>query len=171
MRGRARRSCLRLLSIEDRDVLGAGHLTEARLMGLAGAPAGTVEALTEYGERVGRAFQLGDDLLDITAETAVAGKAPGGDLRAGVRTLPVLYLLRRGGADAARLATVLDGDRDDRSVAEALDLLRSSPALAEARLAAQADVDGAKAALAALPLSPVRVALEEVADRVLDREV
>jgi heptaprenyl diphosphate synthase len=138
---------------------------------LAGAPADVVEALTEYGERVGRAFQLGDDLLDITADTAVAGKAPGGDLRAGVRTLPVLYLLRRGGPGAARLSAVLDGDHDDRSVAEALDLLRASPAMAEARRAAQADVDAAKAALAVLPAWPVRRALEEVADRVLDREM
>jgi heptaprenyl diphosphate synthase len=154
------------------DKTGALIAAACRLGGrLAGAPADVVEALTEYGERVGRAFQLGDDLLDITAETAVAGKAPGGDLRAGVRTLPVLYLLRRGGPDAARVAAVLDGDHDDRSVAEALDLLRASPALAEARRAAQADVDAAKAALAALPPWPVRAALEEVADRVLDREV
>ena len=154
------------------DKTGALIAAACRLGGrLAGAPADVVEALTEYGERVGRAFQLGDDLLDITAETAVAGKAPGGDLRAGVRTLPVLYLLRRGGPDAARVAAVLDGDHDDRSVAEALDLLRASPALAEARRTAQADVDAAKAALAALPPWPVRVALEEVADRVLDREV
>jgi heptaprenyl diphosphate synthase len=154
------------------DKTGALIAAACRLGGrLAGAPADVVEALTEYGERVGRAFQLGDDLLDITAETAVAGKAPGGDLRAGVRTLPVLYLLRRGGPDAARLAAVLDGDHDDRSVAEALDLLRASPALAEARRAAQADVDAAKAALTGLPAWPVRVALEDVADRVLDREV
>jgi len=154
------------------DKTGALIAAACRLGGrLAGAPADVVEALTEYGERVGRAFQLGDDLLDITAETAVAGKAPGGDLRAGVRTLPALYLLRRGGPGAARLAAVLDGDHDDRSVAEALDLLRASPALAEARRAAQADVDAAKAALAALPTWPVRGALEEVADRVLDREV
>jgi heptaprenyl diphosphate synthase len=154
------------------DKTGALIAAACRLGGrLAGAPADVVEALTEYGERVGRAFQLGDDLLDITAETAVAGKAPGGDLRAGVRTLPVLYLLRRGGPDAARLAAVLDGDHDDRSVADALALLRASPALAEARRAAQADVDAAKAALTGLPAWPVRVALEEVADRVLDREV
>jgi heptaprenyl diphosphate synthase len=154
------------------DKTGALIAAACRLGGrLAGAPPEVVEALTEYGERVGRAFQLGDDLLDITAETAVAGKAPGGDLRAGVRTLPVLYLLRRGGRDAARLAAVLDGDRGDRSVAEALGVLRASPALAEARQAAQADVDAAKAALAALPAWPVRAALEEVADRVLDREV
>jgi heptaprenyl diphosphate synthase len=154
------------------DKTGALIAAACRLGGrLAGAPADIVEALTEYGERVGRAFQLGDDLLDITAETAVAGKAPGGDLRAGVRTLPALYLLRRGGRDATRLAAVLDGDHDDRSVAEALELLRGSPALAEARRTAQADVDAAKAALAALPARPVRFALEEVADRVLDREV
>ena len=154
------------------DKTGALIAAACRLGGrLSGAPADVVGALTEYGERVGRAFQLGDDLLDITAEAAVAGKAPGGDLRAGVRTLPVLYLLRRGGPDAARLAAVLDGDHDDRSVAEALDLLRASPAMAEARRAAQADVDAAKAALAGLPAWPVRVALEEVADRVLDREV
>ena len=56
-------------------------------------------------------------------------------------------------------------------MAEALEVLRASPAMAEARLAAQADVDAAKAALAALPDWPVRAALEEVADRVLDREV
>jgi heptaprenyl diphosphate synthase len=154
------------------DKTGALIAAACRLGGrLAGAPADMVEALTEYGERVGRAFQLGDDLLDITAETAVAGKAPGGDLRAGVRTLPVLYLLRRGGPAAARLAAVLDGDHDDGSVAEALELLRASPAMAEARRSAQADVDAAKAALAALPASPVRRALEEVANRVLDREV
>jgi heptaprenyl diphosphate synthase len=154
------------------DKTGALIAAACRLGGrLAGAPASMVEALTEYGERVGRAFQLGDDLLDITADTDVAGKAPGGDLRAGVRTLPVLYLLRRGGPAAARLAAVLDGDHDDGSVAEALELLRASPAMAEARRSAQADVDAAKAALAALPAWPVRGALEEVADRVLDREV
>jgi heptaprenyl diphosphate synthase len=154
------------------DKTGALIAAACRLGGrLAGASASMVEALTVYGERVGRAFQLGDDLLDITAETAVAGKEPGGDLRAGVRTLPVLYLLRRGGPAAARLAAVLDGDHDDGSVAEALALLRASPAMAEARRAAQADVDAAKAALAVLPAWPVRRALEEVADRVLDREV
>jgi heptaprenyl diphosphate synthase len=154
------------------DKTGALIAAACRLGGrLAGASEDMVEALTEYGERVGRAFQLGDDLLDITADTAVAGKAPGGDLRAGVRTLPVLYLLRRGGPAAARLAAVLDGDHDDGSVTEALELLRASPAMAEARRAAQADVDAAKAALAALPAWPVRRALEEVADRVLDREV
>ncbi len=154
------------------DKTGALIAAACRLGGrLAGAPPTVVEALTEYGERIGRAFQLGDDLLDITGEAAVAGKAPGGDLRAGVRTLPVLFLLRRGGPDAARLAAVLDGDHDDGAVGEALALLRASPALTEARRAAQAEVDAARAALARLDAGPVRVALEQVAGQVLDRQV
>jgi geranylgeranyl pyrophosphate synthase len=130
-----------------------------------------VEALTEFGERVGRAFQLGDDLLDITADPGVAGKVPGSDLRAGVRTLPILYLLRRGGPDADSLSAVLDGDHDNGAVSDALDLLRRSPALAEARHTAQAEVDAARAALEGVPSGPVRAALQAVADQVLDRQV
>jgi heptaprenyl diphosphate synthase len=154
------------------DKTGALIAAACRLGGfLAGADPRVVEALTEYGERVGRAFQLGDDLLDITGETAVAGKAPGGDLRAGVRTLPVLYLLRAGGPDAARVAAVLDGDHDNGAVGDALDLLRRSPALAEARRTAQTEVDAARAALEGVPPGPVRTALQQVANTVLDRQV
>jgi heptaprenyl diphosphate synthase len=155
------------------DKTGALIAAACRLGGyLAGADPRVVEALTEFGERVGRAFQLGDDLLDITADAAVAGKVPGGDLRAGVRTLPVLYLLRDGGPDADRLSAVLDGGHDnDGAVADALDLLRRSPALVEARRAAQAEVEAARAALEGVPAGPVRTALQAVADQVLDRQV
>jgi len=154
------------------DKTGALIAAACRLGGfLSGTDPPVVAALTEFGERVGRAFQLGDDLLDITGETAVAGKAPGGDLRAGVRTLPVLYLLRAGGPDAVRVAAVLDGDHDNGAVGEALDLLRRSPALAEARRTAQTEVDAARAALAGVPPGPVRTALQQVADQVLDRQV
>ncbi|HEX2375364.1 MAG TPA: polyprenyl synthetase family protein [Actinomycetota bacterium] len=154
------------------DKTGALIAAACRLGGyLAGADPRVVEALTEFGERVGRAFQLGDDLLDITADAGVAGKAPGGDLRAGVRTLPVLYLLRQGGPEAAKLTAVLDGDHDNGALDDALDLLRHSPALAEARGAAQAEVDAARAALAGVPAGPVRDALQQVADQVLDRQV
>jgi heptaprenyl diphosphate synthase len=154
------------------DKTGALIAAACRLGGyLAGADVSVVAALTEFGERVGRAFQLGDDLLDITGEAEVAGKAPGGDLRAGVRTLPVLYLLRQGGPDAARVAAVLDGDHVSGAVDDALDRLRRSPALAEARRTAQAEVAAARAALEGVPAGPVRFALSQVADQVLDRQV
>ena len=127
------------------DKTGALIAAASRLGGyLAGADPRVVEALTEFGERVGRAFQLGDDLLDITADPGVAGKVPGSDLRAGVRTLPILYLLRDGGPDADRLTAVLDGDHDNGAVTDALD---------------------------AVPAGPVRTALGQVADQVLDRQV
>lgn len=154
------------------DKTGALIAASCRLGGyLAGADPAVVGALTEFGERVGRAFQLGDDLLDITADARVAGKVPGGDLRAGVRTLPVLYLLREGGPDADRLTAVLDGDADNGAISDALDLLRHSPALTEARHTAQAEVDAARAALTGVPTGPVRTALQAVADQVLDRQV
>ncbi len=154
-----------------RDKTGALIAAACRLGGsLAGASPAEVEALTEYGERAGVAFQLGDDLLDITTEAAVAGKEPGTDLRAGVRTLPVLYVLRHGGPEAERLARLLEGERDDEAVAEGLALLRGSPALSEARAVAQAEVDHAKAALSRLPRGAPRLALEMISDQVFDRQ-
>ena len=99
-----------------------------------GATPEVEEALTAYGEIVGSAFQLSDDILDIASDSVESGKTPGTDLREGVPTLPVL--MARAAADPAdaRLIELLDGDlSDDDLHAEALDLLRKHPALDEAR--------------------------------------
>ncbi|WP_248963424.1 polyprenyl synthetase family protein [Sphaerisporangium perillae] len=72
----------------------------------SGAPAGTATALGAYGEALGIAFQLSDDLLDLAEPTARTGKPANADLREGVATLPVLRAIRpriRGfGADRTR---------------------------------------------------------------------
>jgi heptaprenyl diphosphate synthase len=137
---------------------------------LSGADPRHVAALEEFGERLGVAFQLGDDLLDITQEADASGKTPGTDLREGVRTLPVLFLLRRGGPDAEVVRRVLDDDDPaDGAVAEALAVLRASDALAEARLAAQTQVDRARASLECLPAGAARDAMDRLTDQVLDR--
>ena len=52
-----------------------------------------VELVTDYGEQLGIAFQLADDLIDIASESGETGKTPGTDLREGKRTLPVLNAL------------------------------------------------------------------------------
>jgi heptaprenyl diphosphate synthase len=154
------------------DKTGALIGTACRLGGqLAGAEPPEVAALTEFGERVGVAFQLGDDLLDLADGSKRSGKAPGTDLREGVRTLPVLYLLRAGGPDAELVSKVLDADSPgSEAVAEARAVLRASEAFTEAHRAAQAQVDLAKSSLDALPDGPARDALERVADQVLDRD-
>jgi heptaprenyl diphosphate synthase len=136
----------------------------------AGAPAEVVEALTSYGEKVGVAFQLSDDILDIASESAESGKTPGTDLREGVPTLPVLIARKSADPVDARLLELLAGDlTDDALHAEALGLLRSHPAMAAARDYVATEAAEAKRLLAVLPEGPVRTALETFADVVADR--
>ncbi len=136
----------------------------------AGCPPEIVAVLMEYGERIGVAFQLADDLIDLASETGQSGKTPGTDLREGVPTLPVL--LARASADPADadLHELLDGDlTDDHLHGRALALLREHPSLEEARVQTQAWADGAREALAGLPAGPVRDALDALAEGVVSR--
>jgi heptaprenyl diphosphate synthase len=136
----------------------------------AGAPVEVVEALTAYGEKVGVAFQLSDDILDVASETAESGKTPGTDLREGVPTLPVLIARKSDDPADARLLELLDGDLADEELhGEALRLLRAHPAMAAARDYVATEAADAKRLLGVLPEGPVRTALETFADVVADR--
>ncbi|WP_257866153.1 polyprenyl synthetase family protein [Nocardioides marmotae] len=135
-----------------------------------GASAEVEEALTAYGEIVGSAFQLSDDILDIASDSAESGKTPGTDLREGVPTLPVLMARASSDPADARLHELLDADlSDDALHAEALGLLRAHPALDEARRYVVGRAAEAKALLSVLPEGPVRAALEAFADAVAVR--
>ncbi|MEO6510587.1 MAG: polyprenyl synthetase family protein [Nocardioides sp.] len=135
-----------------------------------GASAEVTQALTSYGEIVGAAFQLSDDILDIASEAGVSGKTPGTDLREGVPTLPVLMAQARSRPEDARLLELLAGDlTDDARHAEALGLLRAHPAMDDARAYVLGRAAEAKALLEALPDGPVRHALEGFADLVATR--
>ena len=135
-----------------------------------GATPEVEEALTAYGEIVGAAFQLSDDILDIASDSVESGKTPGTDLREGVPTLPVLMARAAAAPADARLLALLDSDlSDDDRHAEALDLLRKHPAMAEARAYVVAQAAEAKAKLAVVPPGPVREALEAFADIVAVR--
>jgi heptaprenyl diphosphate synthase len=118
----------------------------------AAAPPGVADVMAAYGERIGVAFQLSDDLLDIAAESEDSGKAPGTDLREGVRTLPVLLALAGTDPAGARLRELLaEPLTDDDAHAEALGLLRASPALAAARDELDRSAQAARDELAPLP--------------------
>ncbi|HEU0213853.1 MAG TPA: polyprenyl synthetase family protein [Jiangellaceae bacterium] len=145
--------------------------TSARLGALhAGAPDDVVDVLARYGERIGMAFQLADDLLDIASDSAEWGKMPGTDLREGVPTLPVLYARRSLDVSGERLRMLLDGPlTDDAAHAEALALLRRHPAMAEASAEVRRWAAEARAVLAPLPDVPARRALEALCDSVVDR--
>ncbi|WP_332661825.1 polyprenyl synthetase family protein [Aeromicrobium sp.] len=137
---------------------------------MAGAPVDVQETLSEFGERVGAAFQLSDDIIDIASETGDSGKTPGTDLREGVPTLPTLIALRSTDPGSERLRSLLAKPlTDDAELDEALTLLRPHPAMAEARSYVQAEADAASALLAKLPDVPARAALQALCDTVATR--
>ncbi|MDO5627187.1 MAG: polyprenyl synthetase family protein [Mobilicoccus sp.] len=157
-----------------RDKTGSLIATAARFGAMfGGCEPATVEVLRRYGELLGIAFQLADDLLDIDSRSGVSGKTPGTDLREGVETLPVLLLRRNPREGDERLLELLDRDlsADEDAVAEALSLLRSHPAMEEAREATRGVARQAQDLLDALPDGPAVVALKAFAASVVDRAV
>jgi heptaprenyl diphosphate synthase len=129
-----------------------------------------VAALSSYGEQIGIAFQISDDIIDIASDSGESGKTPGTDLREGVQTLPALYALRDDSPSGARLRELVSRPLiEDAEHAEALELLRNSPALNRARETTLSYADAARACLADLPASPARDALGALADLVVSR--
>ena len=123
--------------------------------------------------RIGVAWQLSDDVLDVASTSLQSGKEPGTDLRQGVRTLPVFYALRSTSQEPSqvRLRVLLSRDdlADQELHSEALELLRQSPALEEARETVRTWIGGATALLAKLPDVPARAAFESLCDFVITR--
>ena len=136
----------------------------------AGASPEVVTALTEYGDKVGVAFQLSDDILDVGSDSEESGKTPGTDLREGVPTLPTLLARRSADPSDARLLELLDGPiTDDGLHAEALGLLRSHSAMAEARSYVLDLAREATERLSVLPPSPAKDALVAFAELIATR--
>lgn len=156
------------------DKTGSLIATSARFGGMfSDAGPEATAALAAFGETIGVAFQLSDDLLDIASDSEESGKTPGTDLREGVPTLPVLYARQGGDADAAsmRLREILaDGAiTDDDLLAEALTLLRDSAALKRARETVRWYAERARSQLAPLPDVPAKRALASVCDTIVNR--
>jgi heptaprenyl diphosphate synthase len=141
---------------------------------MAGAEPWMVELLTEYGEKMGLAFQLSDDVLDIASDSHESGKTPGTDLREGVPTLPVLLLdsipVDPSDPEDVRLRELLQTDlSDDQRHAEALRLLRRHPALEHARRETLRYAEEARGLLDPLPDCPAKAALQGLCDAVAIR--
>lgn len=138
----------------------------------SGAAPEVVDIMTRFGEAIGVAFQLADDVLDVASESFQSGKTPGTDLREGVRTLPVLHALASPDPGEAELRMLLANDlTDDALHARTLELLRASPAMAAARIDLARYADQARALLEPLPAGPATDALQALCDVVVDRSV
>lgn len=143
------------------------------------APERFVEPLRLYGERVGIAFQIADDVIDLSPRTDDTGKRAGTDLRAGIETLPVLLLEKRAQADADARA-LLDRIRDTVAgsepgsdapeIADTVEELRQHDVTAQTRAEAHRWAELAAEALAPIPAGAAKHALERFAGDVVARD-
>jgi heptaprenyl diphosphate synthase len=140
-----------------------------RIGGLVGdLPRPTVDAVTEWGLAFGMAFQVFDDVLDLTATEADLGKPAGHDLVEGVYTLPVIRTLAEGGAAADELGDLLGRPIAGAELDKALALVRSGRGVHSAIDTARAYADRARTAAGQLSPSPARTAMASAADALLD---
>jgi octaprenyl-diphosphate synthase len=132
---------------------------------IAGLPEDRTAALRAYGDALGMAFQLSDDLLDYDGASDRLGKNTGDDFREGKVTLPVILAVARGD-DAARAfwrRVIARGEQREGDLETAMAHLEATGALADSLAAAQAHVDRAVAALERFPDGPIREVLADIA--------
>ncbi|MFP4228959.1 MAG: polyprenyl synthetase family protein [Salinivenus sp.] len=138
---------------------------------VGGAPPSDRSSLRRAGQRLGRAFQIQDDLLDLTAETEDWGKAVGGDLVSGKKTYLTLRALERAEGDEydwfARLVT--NGGLPASDIPEARDRMARLGVFEEAESAVARYLTDAREHLAVLPESPAATALDWLIDELEDR--
>ena len=134
------------------------------------APVEYQEPLKQFGESIGVAFQLIDDIIDIQSTKDQSGKVAGTDLLAGVPTLPVLLLANHHDADSQALFAKIRDGLEEADLKYVLSKLRSHKVMAESLSITNGWADRAKAALDPLPASSVKSALIAFADAVVDRQ-
>lgn len=140
---------------------------------LGNAPEEHVQMLREYGSDIGMAFQVVDDLLDLTGDTQNLGKPAGNDLREGTVTLPTLFYaseVAHGSSDWRHLNRVASGETQDSEEFDyVVSAIRRSSAVERTYAVAEAFVERAKERIARLPDPETRDLLSEVADFALSR--
>ena len=128
------------------------------------APRSQVWALGAYGHSLGMAFQIVDDVLDLTAKPSEFGKPIGGDLHQGIMTLPMILALKSSENPAHLKALLRKMDKTDQEVSETIELIRSTGAIDESMHLVDLYILKAKRHLQDLPKVPTRKALEELAE-------
>jgi heptaprenyl diphosphate synthase len=152
------------------DKTGSLIATSARFGALlSGADASTVETLTKFGEKIGIAFQLVDDVIDIESDSSQSGKTPGTDLKEGVPTLVTLQIMKSDRPEDQELKALLLGPMDDATVARVIPELRQHQALKDATKYLHTLADESKGLLSTLPTGPARSALENLCVAIINR--
>ena len=134
-----------------------------------GANKEVIETLTQFGEKIGVAFQLADDVIDIASDSNESGKTPGTDLKEGVPTLVTLQILRTNDPKDSKLRELLSKPVSESELSSVIQELRAHPALSQARSHLHNLANESKAMLQTLPDVPARAALESLCDAIVER--
>ncbi len=124
----------------------------------------------DYGQALGTAFQVIDDVLDYTGEAAVMGKNLGDDLREGKATLPLIAAMQRGTPEQRQLIKTAIESGNVAMLDQVVEIVRTTGALDVARLAATQEAQRAIAAARLLPSGPHTECLIQLASQLLDRQ-
>ncbi len=144
--------------------------TCCRLGGIiAGMDKKEIDDLTAYGNGLGLAFQIIDDVLDFFGDEKVTGKALGGDLKSGVITMPVIRALSVSDESEVLRDIVTRRDISDSDVMDAIEIIRNTDAVEYCKMRADGHVDSARVNLPFLMKTSTGLALEQIADFVVDR--
>jgi octaprenyl-diphosphate synthase len=137
---------------------------------LAGASSGMENACAEYGQAIGTAFQVIDDVLDYTGETNIMGKNLGDDLREGKATLPLIAAMQRGSAEESQVIRTAIENGDVSKLTDVVRIVRATGALDVTRLAAMREAQRAIEVAKQLPPSPHTDCLIELSSQLLERK-
>ena len=152
------------------DKTGSLIATSARFGAmLSGADREIVETLTKFGEKIGIAFQLADDVIDISSDASQSGKVPGTDLKEGIPTLVTLQIISSNLEEDKELKQLLQSPIPEEKIADVLIKLRQHRALKDAKSYLHNLSLEAKQLLQPLPAIPARSALESLCDTVIER--
>ena len=153
------------------DKTGSLIAASARYGGMvSGAPVDITDTVTLFGEKIGIAFQLADDVIDIASESNQSGKTPGTDLREGVLTLVTLNVMKSTDIVDLELQKLLSAPIEDETIVQqVLNQLRSHNALDESREQLHNMARQARLALGPLPVCDATGALMSLCDAVIDR--
>ena len=136
---------------------------------LSGTAKEQIELLTQYGEKIGIAFQVADDVLDVASEMTESGKVPGTDLREGVPTLITLLVKQANNAADENLLKKLSGPVAESEISSVLSELRKHNAMNQAREYLQSLAKEANEILMKLPDIPARSALIKLTSLLVER--
>ncbi|MEN9351232.1 MAG: hypothetical protein RL455_173 [Actinomycetota bacterium] len=152
------------------DKTGSLIATSARFGALlSGATPEVVEVLTKFGEKIGVAFQVADDLLDVVSSQTASGKTPGTDLKEGIPTLVTLYVIAANEPSDKDLISKLSGPISDEDLPKVILQLRNHKALKQVQEYLTKVANDANGLLIDLPEGPAKQALVNLTFALVNR--